>query len=195
MKKSLPLALALVALSALLAACGGSSSTENTGSPGLEESPAEAVESEGGKAGEEAAEEEKAETESGSPEGKTGEGAKGSVVPNEGETESPKAGQKPGGEEGKEVNEGGSAALAAGKKEFQTNCSTCHTLVEAGAKGEVGPNLDELKPGIALVKKQVTNGGGAMPAFKGVLTEPEIDAVAAYVSRVAGTGNSKLGSE
>ena len=33
----------------------------------------------------------------------------------------------------------------------------------------------------AGAEKQVTNGGGGMPAFKGVLSEEEIKNVAAYV--------------
>ena len=35
---------------------------------------------------------------------------------------------------------------------------------------------------------QVTNGGGGMPAFAGTLSPEEIEAVAEYVSGVAGTG-------
>ena len=34
--------------------------------------------------------------------------------------------------------------------------------------------------------KQVNNGGGVMPSFKGKLTPAQIKAVAAYVSSVAG---------
>ena len=113
--------------------------------------------------------------------------SKGDIVPNEGELEEPEAGQKPGGEESQEVEEGGAQALAAGKSEFETNCSSCHTLADAGATGEIGPNLDQLKPEIAVVETQVINGGGAMPAFQGTLSEEEIAAVAAYVSTVAGT--------
>src|SRR5205085_8412705 len=48
---------------------------------------------------------------------------------------------------------------------FKSNCSTCHTLAAASAKGTVGPNLDKLKPPLAIVKRQVTNGGAVMPAF------------------------------
>jgi mono/diheme cytochrome c family protein len=44
--------------------------------------------------------------------------------------------------------------------------------------------VDELKPSIATVRQQVTNGGG-MPAFGGQLYPTEIDAVAKYVSSVA----------
>ena len=57
----------------------------------------------------------------------------------------------------------------------------------------MGPNLDELMPDFALVVKQVTNGGGVMPAFGGTLSKAEIEAIAKYVSTVAGTGNDSLG--
>jgi mono/diheme cytochrome c family protein len=74
-----------------------------------------------------------------------------------------------------------------GKQIFTSaGCSGCHTLKDAGATGNVGPNLDQLKPPFAIVKHQVINGGGAMPAFKGQLSSAEIDAVAKYVSSVAG---------
>ena len=69
---------------------------------------------------------------------------------------------------------------------FKANCSSCHTLAAAGAKGTVGPNLDQLKPAQAIVKRQVTNGGAVMPAFKGRLTPAQIDAVAQYVATHAG---------
>ena len=65
-------------------------------------------------------------------------------------------------------------------------CSGCHTLAAAGATGTVGPNLDQLKPSMAIVVKQVTNGGAIMPAFKGKLTVAQINAVAKYVSSSAG---------
>jgi mono/diheme cytochrome c family protein len=82
---------------------------------------------------------------------------------------------------------GGSSATAAGKKVFASaGCATCHTLKDAGSTGMIGPNLDQLKPSMAAVQKQVTNGGGAMPAFKGQLSSQQIDDVATYVSSVAG---------
>jgi cbb3-type cytochrome c oxidase subunit III len=74
----------------------------------------------------------------------------------------------------------------SGKDIFTANCGSCHTLKDAGTNGTVGPNLDQLKPSLAIVQKQVTNGGGAMPAFKGTLTPAQIMAVAKYVSSVAG---------
>ena len=73
-----------------------------------------------------------------------------------------------------------------GKTIFKAKCGSCHTLADAGTTGTVGPNLDQLKPSFARAQKQVTNGGQVMPAFKGVLTKKQIDAVAKYVASHAG---------
>jgi len=73
-----------------------------------------------------------------------------------------------------------------GKAIFQANCASCHTLKAAGATGTIGPNLDQLKPPLARAKHQVEVGGGVMPAFKGILTPAQIDAVAKFVSSSAG---------
>ena len=73
-----------------------------------------------------------------------------------------------------------------GKNIFEKKCASCHTLKDAGATGTIGPNLDQLMPPLALVQKQVTNGGQVMPAFKSVLTKAQIDAVAKYVATHAG---------
>jgi mono/diheme cytochrome c family protein len=81
---------------------------------------------------------------------------------------------------------GAENASAEGKQVFTQNCKGCHTLKDAGATGSVGPNLDDLKPPKATVVRQVENGGGPMPAFKGKLTDAQINAVATYVSSVAG---------
>ena len=81
---------------------------------------------------------------------------------------------------------GAQQANAQGKQVFTQSCGGCHTLKDAGTSGNVGPNLDDLKPDEATVQRQVTNGGGVMPAFKGQLTDAQIKAVAQYVSSVAG---------
>jgi cbb3-type cytochrome c oxidase subunit III len=69
---------------------------------------------------------------------------------------------------------------------FKAKCGSCHTLAAAGTKGTVGPNLDQLKPPLATVRRQVINGGGAMPAFKSILNDAQINAVARYVAQNAG---------
>jgi mono/diheme cytochrome c family protein len=73
-----------------------------------------------------------------------------------------------------------------GKQIFTAKCGGCHTLKAAGTNGTVGPNLDALKPPFATVKKQVIHGGVVMPAFKGILTDAQITAVAKYVASHAG---------
>ncbi|MBI5105284.1 MAG: cytochrome c [Solirubrobacterales bacterium] len=77
--------------------------------------------------------------------------------------------------------------METGKKVFASaGCVSCHTLKDSNASGTVGPNLDQVKPDEATVKQFVTNGKAPMPAFKGQLSDDEIDAVATYVSSVAG---------
>ena len=79
-----------------------------------------------------------------------------------------------GGETGDAAN-GEQVYVAAG-------CGGCHTFEAAGSTGSVGPNLDDAAPSFDLVVQQVTNGGGAMPAFGDELSEQEIRDVAAFVS-------------
>jgi mono/diheme cytochrome c family protein len=65
-------------------------------------------------------------------------------------------------------------------------CGGCHILAATGSNGTVGPNLDEAKPTKELAVDRVTNGRGAMPSFKGQLSEEQIQAVATYVAENAG---------
>ncbi len=84
---------------------------------------------------------------------------------------------------------GGAKPSAApdGKKVFASaGCGSCHTLKAAGATGNIGPNLDTLKPAEPIVERQVTNGGASMPPFKGQLSPAEIKAVAKFVASSAG---------
>jgi mono/diheme cytochrome c family protein len=72
----------------------------------------------------------------------------------------------------------------SGKDVFASaGCGDCHTLSDAGAAGQGGPNLDVMKPMAAQVVTQVTQGGGGMPAFAGRLSSDEIQAVADYVEQ------------
>jgi cbb3-type cytochrome c oxidase subunit III len=76
-----------------------------------------------------------------------------------------------------------------GAKIFKgAGCAGCHTLAAAGSTGTVGPNLDQLASvlTVAIVARQVTNGGAVMPAFKGKLSAAQIQAVAQYVHSSAG---------
>lgn len=77
--------------------------------------------------------------------------------------------------------QGGNAAAGDPKGLFTTNCSSCHTLAAAGAKGQVGPNLDEISPALERIVEQIHKGGGGMPPFEGQLTEAQIQALAKYV--------------
>ena len=80
----------------------------------------------------------------------------------------------------------GQGDAAAGKAVFASaGCGGCHTLKAAKASGNVGPNLDQLKPSFDQVEHQVETGGGAMPSFKGALSDKQIADVSAFVSSSA----------
>lgn len=84
------------------------------------------------------------------------------------------------------------AQLEQGKVLFMSGavpaCAICHTLKDAGSSGTIGPDLNELKPTMDRVRKAVTEGLGAMPAFAATLSEEEINAVAAYVAHATQGG-------
>ena len=63
----------------------------------------------------------------------------------------------------------------------KAQCAVCHTLQAAESKGQIGPNLDQLKPQIPQIIFAVTNGIGVMQSWEGILTYEEIEAVAYYV--------------
>jgi cytochrome c553 len=83
---------------------------------------------------------------------------------------------------------GGSSkhSSAPGAKVFASaGCGGCHTLSAAGSKGQIGPNLDELKPDASTVERQVKNGGNGMPPFGKRLSATQIAEVADFVSSSA----------
>ena len=63
----------------------------------------------------------------------------------------------------------------------KAQCAVCHTLQAAESKGQIGPNLDQLKPQIPQIIFAVTNGIGVMQSWEGILTYEEIEAVAYYI--------------
>jgi mono/diheme cytochrome c family protein len=132
-----------------------------------EESQEYAINGEAESAGEEASEEERHEENEELPEKEL-----------EAENSVDGAGEEMEGETGSET-EGGEAS--EGTVVFSENCSTCHGATGEGGNG--GPDLltMPLAKTEAGAIEQVTNGGGGMPAFKGTLSEEEIENVAAYV--------------
>tara|TARA_B100000686_G_scaffold294764_1_gene325191 strand:- start:188 stop:532 length:345 start_codon:yes stop_codon:yes gene_type:complete len=63
----------------------------------------------------------------------------------------------------------------------QGTCASCHALNDAGSQANIGPNLDEIRPDLNRIVLAVTNGIGVMPAFEGMLSSEEINAVSHYV--------------
>ena len=63
----------------------------------------------------------------------------------------------------------------------KAQCGVCHTLQSASSEGNIGPNLDQLKPLMDRIIYVVTNGIGVMQAWEDVLTDEEIEAVAYYI--------------
>jgi quinohemoprotein ethanol dehydrogenase len=101
----------------------------------------------------------------------------------EGETPTEETEEAKGGESAEAGGAAGGATAdaAAGKEVFAEECSVCHGATGHGGNG--GPDLRTmpLAQTQAGAEKQVTNGGGGMPAFKGILSSEEISNVAAYV--------------
>jgi cytochrome c6 len=87
-----------------------------------------------------------------------------------------------GGSQTNQTNQTNPRELMRGKQVFKERCGNCHGLKDAGTRGGVGPDLDAAKPDAGTVRTKVTNGSGAMPAFKGQLSQADIRAVAQYVS-------------
>ena len=64
----------------------------------------------------------------------------------------------------------------------KAQCGMCHTLQAAGSEGQIGSNLDQLKPSMLQVVSAVTNGISVMPSFERMLSSEEIEAVSYFVS-------------
>lgn len=82
--------------------------------------------------------------------------------------------------------------IAQGAKVFSANCAACH--LKGGNVILANKNLKQealkqygMDSADAIIQ-QVTNGKNAMPAFKGRLTEEQIQAVAAYVLEQSAKG-------
>ena len=81
------------------------------------------------------------------------------------------------------------ASASPGSRLFtQEGCSSCHTLVAAGASGKVGPDLTYLNPTTATVIGKVLHGGGGMPSFRHKLSSSQVATLAYWVSWAANLG-------
>ena len=84
------------------------------------------------------------------------------------------------------------AATASGAKIFSANCAACH----AGGRNVIMANKALKKEALEkygmnsleAIVNQVTNGKNAMPAFKGRLSDNQIEDVASYVLDKADQG-------
>jgi cytochrome c553 len=85
-------------------------------------------------------------------------------------------------------HEKASDELEEGKELFRQTCATCHTLAAANARGVTGPDLDEIgemtEERVLTAIKVGGTGQKRMPAE--LLEGPDAEAVAKYVSAVAG---------
>ena len=68
------------------------------------------------------------------------------------------------------------------KNSAQPPCAACHSLKAAGAKGVVGPNLDELRPDAQRIRTALAQGVGAMPAYADQLSDAEVTALVAFIT-------------
>jgi cytochrome c6 len=77
------------------------------------------------------------------------------------------------------------ADLAAGASIFTANCSGCHlggkNVIMADKTLQKAALEKYAMNSIEAITTQVTNGKGAMPAFKGRLTDEQIGNIAAYI--------------
>ena len=88
-----------------------------------------------------------------------------------------------------------SANASTGAQLWATaGCGGCHTLAAAGSNGQVGPDLDVLRPSASRIARQITDGGAAMPSFSGTLSSAEIQTLATWVASVAGGGAGTAGA-
>jgi mono/diheme cytochrome c family protein len=83
---------------------------------------------------------------------------------------------------------------------FATNCGGCHTLSQAGTTGTIGPNLDQVLPGMSAAEisqditdpnAQITPGfpGGVMPQNYGTtLTPQQLQQLVQFLTQAAGGG-------
>ncbi len=82
--------------------------------------------------------------------------------------------------------------VANGAKVFGANCAACHmngkNMINAQKTLQKADLEKYSMASLEAIKTQVTNGKAAMPAFKGRLSDAQIEDVAAYVLEQAEQG-------
>jgi mono/diheme cytochrome c family protein len=75
-----------------------------------------------------------------------------------------------------------------GRELFASTCSKCHVLRASDSVGEIGPDLDQLRPPAALVLNAIQNGvqGPLSHMPPGLYNGSNARDIAAYVQAVAG---------
>jgi sulfite dehydrogenase len=68
---------------------------------------------------------------------------------------------------------------------FAHSCGMCHSLKAAGTRGFTGPDLDELRPTAARVRRMVRTGSLDGVMQPGLLQGEQARAVARYVARAS----------
>jgi cytochrome c2 len=85
----------------------------------------------------------------------------------------------------------GTSGAATGPQVWaQAGCGGCHTLAASGSTGNVGPDLDALRPSSSAVANQVTYGGPGMPSFGGSLSSADIQSLANWIASATGGGTT-----
>jgi mono/diheme cytochrome c family protein len=71
--------------------------------------------------------------------------------------------------------------VQAAEAVYKQSCITCHGV---NLEGGVGPNLSKVGGHLTetQIGKQITNGGGVMPAFKGTLKDEQIANLAKWLA-------------
>lgn len=87
------------------------------------------------------------------------------------------------------------AAVERSRALFSDRCSGCHRLADAGASGQIGPDLDAVLPGVTAAKiresivdpnAESTPGfpSGRMPSFAGELSPQQLNELVDYLEAV-----------
>mgnify|MGYP000933082552 CR=1 FL=1 len=71
--------------------------------------------------------------------------------------------------------------VAAAQAVYKSNCLSCHG---DQLQGQIGPNLTKVGSSMSedQIRKQIENGGGGMPGFKGTLSDDQIGTLTAWLA-------------